>query len=198
MKAALKVMPSTLLCLSMTSEVDVGGVSEVGPSHQYSVTFCCHVTDGSRGAVWQNVVWHGNTYEANMCCWIFSCGQSYTHWHSTFILGSAFQQWWEQHKRQATFQMVMPSCHTMQSAHPHELVNYNQRTLYRAHCCLQCLETIMVMLEYCSLPQVGPRNSHRGAEITSYVNLPWYIEPIWGWKKQLPGLHHYRCHHCKP
>jgi len=38
MKAALKVI--------------VGGMAvEAEPSHQYSITFCCHVTDGSKGAV---------------------------------------------------------------------------------------------------------------------------------------------------
>ena len=51
-RAALKVMPPILLCWPMTLEADVGGVAvEAGPSHQYSVAFCCHVTDGSRGAV---------------------------------------------------------------------------------------------------------------------------------------------------
>jgi len=34
------------------SEVDVGGMAvEVETSHQYSIKFCCHVTDGSSGAV---------------------------------------------------------------------------------------------------------------------------------------------------
>ena len=52
MRAALKVMPPMLLCRPMTLGADVGGLTvEVEPSHQYSVTFCCRVTDGSRGAV---------------------------------------------------------------------------------------------------------------------------------------------------
>ena len=33
----------------------------VEPSHQYSLTFCCHVTEDSRGAG----VWHGSVDEAN-------------------------------------------------------------------------------------------------------------------------------------
>ena len=37
------------------SEVDVGMAVKVEPSHQYSVTFCGCVTDGSTGAVWQMV-----------------------------------------------------------------------------------------------------------------------------------------------
>ena len=51
-RAALKVMPPVLLFWSMMSEADVGGIAvEAEPSHQYSVTFCCCVTDGSRGTV---------------------------------------------------------------------------------------------------------------------------------------------------
>ena len=51
-KAALNEMPPILLCLPTTSEADGGGaVVEAEPSHQYSVTFCCCVTDGSRRAV---------------------------------------------------------------------------------------------------------------------------------------------------
>ena len=48
MKVTLKVMPPILLCWSSTSEADVGGMA-VGAelSHQYSVTFCCLVKDGS-------------------------------------------------------------------------------------------------------------------------------------------------------
>jgi len=38
----------------MTSEADVGGMAvEAEPFHQYPITFCCCVTDGSRGTVWQ-------------------------------------------------------------------------------------------------------------------------------------------------
>ena len=52
MRPALKVMALILLCWLTMSETDVGGMAVgVEPSHQYSVTFCCHVTDGSRGAV---------------------------------------------------------------------------------------------------------------------------------------------------
>ena len=43
---------SNVSCFTvLTSEVDVGGIAvEVEPSHQYPVTFCCRVTDGSREA----------------------------------------------------------------------------------------------------------------------------------------------------
>ena len=62
--AAPKVMPPVLLCCSMTSEADVGGMAaNFEPSHiPYSITFCCHVADGSRGAIWLNGV-----YEAEVC-----------------------------------------------------------------------------------------------------------------------------------
>ena len=106
LKAAPKVMPPVLLCWSMTSEVDVGGMAvEDEPSHQHSITFCCHVTDGSRGAVW-----HGSMYEAEVCLWIPPCRKHSTHWHllklaecwwrpnsgceHSEVVGGAFQQWW--------------------------------------------------------------------------------------------------------
>ena len=52
-----KVMSPTLLCWPMTSKVDVGVMAaEVERSCQYPITWCCCVTDGSRGreAVCQN------------------------------------------------------------------------------------------------------------------------------------------------
>ena len=52
MKAAPKVMPPISLYWPTAAEIDVGGAAvEVEPSSQYSVTCCCHVTDGSRGTL---------------------------------------------------------------------------------------------------------------------------------------------------
>ena len=114
MKAALKVMPPILLCWSVMSEMDISGmVIEVEPSHQYSSTCCCHVTDGSRGAIWQNDVWHGRIRESKACHSIPSCRKNGTHWHSSTLgeclwrlngecqqseaVGGVFwQQWWQQ------------------------------------------------------------------------------------------------------
>lgn len=49
MRAAPKVMPSTLLYCPTMSEVDIGIMAvEVEPSHQYSVKFCYHETDGKQ------------------------------------------------------------------------------------------------------------------------------------------------------
>ena len=70
-KGAPKVKPPILLYWSMTSEVYVGGLAvEAEPSHQYSTTFCCCVTDVCRGAVWPNGIWHRSVYEAKVCHWI--------------------------------------------------------------------------------------------------------------------------------
>ena len=45
-------MSPTLLWWPITSVVDVGGTAvNDEPSHQYSITFCCHATDDSRGTV---------------------------------------------------------------------------------------------------------------------------------------------------
>ena len=129
MRAAPKVMPPILLFWSMMSEANDSEMAvEVEPSCQYCVTFCCCVTDGSRGAVWQNDVWHGSANEAKVCHWNPSCGNNGTHWHSSMLgehlwipnsncehsdaVGGAFQQWWQQHESQAVFQMAVHCCHT--------------------------------------------------------------------------------------
>jgi len=84
--AATEVIPPILLCWPMTSEADVGGTArEAEPSHQYSIPCCCHVTDGSRGAVWHNGVWHGSVYEGKVCHWIPPYGKNCTHWHSSTL-----------------------------------------------------------------------------------------------------------------
>lgn len=50
MRAALKEMPHFTM-LPTVSETDGGGMEEEAePSHWYSATCCCHMTDGSREA----------------------------------------------------------------------------------------------------------------------------------------------------
>jgi len=45
---------SSFIMLATTSQVDVGCVTvEIEPTHQYPITFCCCVTDDSRGVVLQ-------------------------------------------------------------------------------------------------------------------------------------------------
>ena len=79
-RTALKIMSPILLCWPITSEADVGGMAvEAEPSWQYFITRCCCVTAGSRGAVWQNDVWHGNAYETKVSHWISPCGNNCTH-----------------------------------------------------------------------------------------------------------------------
>ena len=49
---APKVMPPILLCWLTVLEASTGGMAvEVEPPNQHFVTFCCLVTDGSRGVV---------------------------------------------------------------------------------------------------------------------------------------------------
>ena len=63
------------------SEEDVGGMAvEAEPSHQYPITCCCCVTDGSRGAVWQNGVWHRSMDEAKVCH-VEKMAPIDIHWH---------------------------------------------------------------------------------------------------------------------
>ena len=52
MRTVLKVMPPILGCWPTTSETDGGGIAiETEPFHQYSSTFCCCATNGSRRAI---------------------------------------------------------------------------------------------------------------------------------------------------
>ena len=51
-RAALKAMFPLLLCWPLMSELDVGDTAvQVESSYQYFITFCCHVTDASTGAI---------------------------------------------------------------------------------------------------------------------------------------------------
>ena len=82
-RAARKVMPPTLLCWPTMSEVDVDSMAvKAEPSHQYSVTLCCCVMDGSRGAVWQIGV-----YIAKVCHWIPPCGEK---WHPLTFMNTCW------------------------------------------------------------------------------------------------------------
>ena len=75
-RAAPKLMPPILLCWPTMSEANVVDTAvEVEPSCQYSIKFYCRATDDSRGAVWQNGVWHGSAYETKVCNWIPPCGK---------------------------------------------------------------------------------------------------------------------------
>jgi len=141
------LMPPILLCWPTTSEANIVYMAEeVEPSRQYSVKFCCRATDDSRGAVWQNGVWHGSAYETKMCNWIPPCGKNCTKWHSPTLaerlrrlnsgcqhseaVGGAFQQWRQRRERQATFRRAMDCCHTTKrrasrSTHPRESADYD-------------------------------------------------------------------------
>jgi len=52
MRAGPKVTLPILLCRPTTSEANDHSMAvEAEPSHQYSITFCCHVMTDSRDAV---------------------------------------------------------------------------------------------------------------------------------------------------
>ena len=102
MRAAPKVMPPIWICFP-TTEGDGGiMVADAQPSHQYSITCCCHMTDGSWEEVWQNGVWHGCVYKPKVWNWISTCGKNVTtdiHWCLLNVYGdqtenvSTVRQW---------------------------------------------------------------------------------------------------------
>jgi len=129
-RAAVKVMPPILLCWPMKATVNGGNMAvDVEPSCQYSITCWCCAIDGSRGAIWQNGIWHASVYGAKVRHWNPPCGKNGTHWHSLTLaehlwrlnsgwvhceaMGGMFQQWWQQCKRQTTFWTAMHCCRTM-------------------------------------------------------------------------------------
>ena len=83
--AAPKVMPPVLFCWPITPEEDVGMAVGVEASHQYSIKFDCHATDGSRGAIWQCGIWRASACEAKLCHWIPVWGKNSTHCYSVML-----------------------------------------------------------------------------------------------------------------
>ena len=90
-----------------------GLVVETELLHQYFITFCCYVTNGSRWTVWHSDIWHGRVCETKVWNWIPSWRKNCTQWHSLMLLehlwnsnsecehsaavGGVFQQWRQRH-----------------------------------------------------------------------------------------------------
>jgi len=122
-RIAPEVMSPSLLYWPTTPKGDVGSMAvDAEPSQQYSITFCCSVTESRRG-VWQNSIWHGSVDEVKVCHWIPAWGKNVTCWHSLILAGHfwrpnsrcelseavsvVFQGWWQWHDSLATFQIAM-------------------------------------------------------------------------------------------
>ena len=89
--------------------VDIGGMAVKVETPHYYVTFCCLMTDDSRGTVWQNGIRHERVYEGRVLS--SSMWKNGTHWHSLMlgeclwrpnsgcehseVEGGIFQQWWQ-------------------------------------------------------------------------------------------------------
>ena len=135
--AAPKI-PSILLSWSTIIEADVGDtVVEVEPSHQYSVTCCCHVTRWQqRGSLTEwCLTWQYCVTWKQRCHGIPPCGKNGTHWYSLMfaehtwgpnsscelneVVGDLFQQWHHRHERKTSCisdSHVQLSHHEMRSA----------------------------------------------------------------------------------
>jgi len=120
---------------------------------QYPIAFCCHVTDGSRGAVWHSDIWHGSAYEAKVRHWIPPCGKK---WHPLTFIDACWmlmetKQWmWAQwgsewcvlvvvsvSERLVTFITTVHSCHTMKWRVA-QWADCDQGAVYGAECQFQC------------------------------------------------------------
>lgn len=76
MRPVLKVMPRTLL-FGIWYQRQTSVVRQWKSNLPNNVQFCCCLMDGSKGAVWQNGLWHGRACEANYITYILPI---YTHW----------------------------------------------------------------------------------------------------------------------
>lgn len=86
-----------------------------------------------------------------------------THWYTTLaerswrsnsgcehseVVGGAFQQWWQWHGRQATFQMATHRCHTTKFIHVNQQIII--RKLYRINICFNMLEITLKYHKVCN------------------------------------------------
>jgi len=98
------------------------------PSHQYSVVFCCCARGGSRGHA-DKMASDMKVSMSKVCYWIPPCkNKNGAHRHlstlseclwrpssgceNSEVVGWSFQQWWQQHEKQAKFWMATHFCHT--------------------------------------------------------------------------------------
>ena len=87
MTSALKLMPPNVLNWHATSETDVGAMAvEVEHFCQHSTKFCCCVTSGNRGALWQNGLWLRNSYDAKVCNWFPPHGKNCIYWYLLMLV----------------------------------------------------------------------------------------------------------------
>jgi len=74
----------------------------VEPSHQYLITFCCHVTDGSRGAAWQNCLTWKRVQSKGVLLNVEKVAPIDIHWHLPNIsrdqtVDVSSVRWWVVH-----------------------------------------------------------------------------------------------------
>jgi len=124
-------------------------------------------------------------------CWMFMKTKQWM-WAQRGV-GGVFQQCWQQHGRQATFQTAINTkWRKSQSNHLHKSVDYDQGTVYRTEYLLQCIGNGAGNIRVSqSLFKLGPIIAHTGTERTSYASLSGSIEPI----PCDPGNRHFKPHY---
>ena len=197
-----------LLFWSIKSEAD-GGMT-VEPSHQYSISFCCCATDGSRGAVWQNGVWRGSVYKAKSRHWVPPHENNCTHWHSLTLAEHLWTvdvstvRWWVVRFNSGDSD-VKDKLH---SGWPCTAVTpQNEECLYQLFCvnwwimtrvmCMKlnisfsALEIMVAMLD-CHKVSTRWDQWMLTKEQKECHRQSVFIEPILDWRCLCPWLHHYQ------
>jgi len=184
-RAAPKDMPHILLCWPTMSEADVGGLAvQYESPYQYSITCCSHATGGSRGAIWQNGIWHESLYDAKV--W-----KNCTHCHSlTFIEclwkpNSVYQHsevhfsYGDSNVKDKSHSRWLHSCHTLKrrvcwSAHLSKSVDY--REVLSSVCWWWAWQ-------HCNIAKFTSDRSHKCSHRNRKNNVGKFVRTYWTNKK---------------
>ena len=204
---------SNFIIWSVTSEADVVSAAvEVEPSHLCSVTFCCHVKGGSKGQsekwcpMWKPIWSKGNG--------IPPCRKelhSLTFIDASWTFLEAKQRMWAQwcgvccisEEVAVTWKTSYIPDGCAQLSH-HKIKSISIRFSIRisglqAGNCAQSWISASRHWKWWwqrwnigkFAPDVSHECSYSKRRHTVYVRLSGPIEPLWGWRWQFPGLHHY-------
>ena len=180
------------------SEADVGGLAvQYESPYQYSITCCSHATGGSRGAIWQNGIWHESLYDAKV--W-----KNCTHCHSlTFIEclwkpNSVYQHsevhfsYGDSNVKDKSHSRWLHSCHTLKrrvcwSAHLSKSVDY--REVLSSVCWWWAWQ-------HCNIAKFTSDRSHKCSHRNRKNNVGKFVRTYWTNKKLEVAVSWVTYQHC--